>query len=425
MKSKIYTSACSRFCRDRSRTTITIAKKDGSHHSAEEEGDVSMEPPPAQAPAAYSPGTARSPSSSSRRKLSLPARMAAGDDDRDFPVNHPSPSSPEQPNTNNSARLKFSLRKSLISFRHSTTSTEDTTETTSSSVYSRRHGHRNSVDNGGRRNFRKSLTSGLDPHFAFSQSKGGVPIIDSVTKSLSANAAEERRNSFRGSLPRSLIAAYDSRDCVAPFKLEEIVFGPKLGEGEFSNVFEIKTFVLRPDVANDDAEESKQRHHLKWLAKYRTTQRARYALKHIKENYCQENGSEKYVQAAGGYFLIIDRLFEVLDERIRRWHSPTYQKESTMRRVFTSFTKSGGANNNSIDYTKVMDEQLDVALQISAALTYLHECNIICRDLKPVNIGFDVRGDVKLFDFGLARVMPESGDPNIDVFTMSCAGTPR
>ena len=35
------------------------------------------------------------------------------------------------------------------------------------------------------------------------------------------------------------------------------------------------------------------------------------------------------------------------------------------------------------------------ALQISAAVTYLHEHSIIYRDLKPQNIGFDVRGDGK------------------------------
>ena len=42
-----------------------------------------------------------------------------------------------------------------------------------------------------------------------------------------------------------------------------------------------------------------------------------------------------------------------------------------------------------------------------------------------MNIGFDVRGDVKIFDFGLARIMPEEGDPNHDFFKMSGAGSPR
>ncbi len=66
-----------------------------------------------------------------------------------------------------------------------------------------------------------------------------------------------------------------------------------------------------------------------------------------------------------------------------------------------------------------------VALQIAAGLKYLHSHNIIFRDLKPANIGFDVRGDVKIFDFGLARIMPDDGCPYTDRFFMSGAGSPR
>ena len=44
-----------------------------------------------------------------------------------------------------------------------------------------------------------------------------------------------------------------------------------------------------------------------------------------------------------------------------------------------------------------------VCLGIARGMEYLHGKNIILRDLKPDNIGFDQNGTVKLFDFGLAR----------------------
>ncbi len=42
--------------------------------------------------------------------------------------------------------------------------------------------------------------------------------------------------------------------------------------------------------------------------------------------------------------------------------------------------------------------------QVCDALAYLHKRSIIHRDLKPSNILFDANGDVKLTDFGLARI---------------------
>jgi serine/threonine protein kinase len=40
---------------------------------------------------------------------------------------------------------------------------------------------------------------------------------------------------------------------------------------------------------------------------------------------------------------------------------------------------------------------------MAKAIKYLHDSGIIYRDLKPDNIGFSQDGQLKLFDFGLAK----------------------
>ena len=60
-----------------------------------------------------------------------------------------------------------------------------------------------------------------------------------------------------------------------------------------------------------------------------------------------------------------------------------------------------------------LDEALRIAKQICEALEAAHEKNVIHRDLKPANIKLTPTGDVKLLDFGLARMFePESGEFN-------------
>jgi len=100
-----------------------------------------------------------------------------------------------------------------------------------------------------------------------------------------------------------------------------------------------------------------------------------------------------------GYFLVLDRLHMTLDKKINLWK----KEELTSRfEQLVSFA-----------------ERTKVAYQIASALEYLHENNVIFRDLKPSNVGFDENGDVKLFDFGLARELPGKSCETNDVYRMS------
>lgn len=160
------------------------------------------------------------------------------------------------------------------------------------------------------------------------------------------------------------------------------------------------------------------------------------------------------------YFLVLERLERTLSDRIEEWQSRhkalyeaaelegRYDPESALvsissqssgrgwkKNLMSSFQKGGddvvleisdrtndtsalsdyGSDIDMDEYTKValakselLSERLDVAQQLADAIAYLHSQNVLHRDLKPDNIGFDIYGDLKVFDFDIARVCPTS-----------------
>lgn len=51
---------------------------------------------------------------------------------------------------------------------------------------------------------------------------------------------------------------------------------------------------------------------------------------------------------------------------------------------------------------------VQIACKVLRGLDYLHNKNIMHRDLKPENILLDTRGNIKLADFGISKVLENS-----------------
>jgi len=70
-------------------------------------------------------------------------------------------------------------------------------------------------------------------------------------------------------------------------------------------------------------------------------------------------------------------------------------------------------------------EALAIVPQICAALQYAHDQGVVHRDIKPENVLLDRRGQVKIADFGLAKIVGHTGiDPSVTA-TGQVMGTPH
>lgn len=191
------------------------------------------------------------------------------------------------------------------------------------------------------------------------------------------------------------------------------------------------------DSDNDDAVEKEQAalrdvEARAFLAKHaiRDDGRARYAVKVLSNNVMCDN--ETFIQGISDiavetrilsnmehpnimklrahakvdpyneyYFIVMDRLHEKMDERIEKWDRRMNQSGISCIAPFL-MNKKDMHHMKSI-FQELYKEKVQIVYDLAEALLYVHKLGIVYRDLKTENIGFDIRGDVRLFDFGLSK----------------------
>lgn len=108
-----------------------------------------------------------------------------------------------------------------------------------------------------------------------------------------------------------------------------------------------------------------------------------------------------------GFFIVVDRLHSTLEKRLADWRMA--KEEHSFEGGFLFRIPHETKEKRRAE----LSERIRLAFSIASAMEYLHELDVVFRDLKPDNIGFDREGVLKLFDFGLAKELKEK-DKTVD-----------
>jgi serine/threonine protein kinase len=142
------------------------------------------------------------------------------------------------------------------------------------------------------------------------------------------------------------------------------------------------------------------------------------------ENVIRLEGLSKnfFLDPAKG-FLLLELLHETLEERVvrwRRWQAVNGKRSSPF---VGGLQRLVGRPCREDDHQRMRVSS--VGYGVAKALAFLHHHKVLHRDLKLANIGFDSTGEVRLFDFGLARSIdaPDPVDP--DKRMTGCVGSLR
>lgn len=223
------------------------------------------------------------------------------------------------------------------------------------------------------------------------------------------------------------------------FDISEILHGKVLGKGGFGTVSEIRAFIVDGvkveqkrkertkysnglDISADSIDESEHEatESRLFIAQHclRKNREARYAIKvlspevvanqnlllqgmmdmALETRFLGDLDHPNIVKLRGisecdpfneCYFLVMDRLYDTLENRIQKtW---IFRHKNQTGFLGKKILDRKGKKRNAL-----YEERIVYAYDLAAAINYLHRRSIIYRDLKPENVGFDVRDDIKV-----------------------------
>jgi serine/threonine protein kinase len=187
-------------------------------------------------------------------------------------------------------------------------------------------------------------------------------------------------------------------------------FSPRTSSLDDSNasVTSVVSATSKGTMAKRCIRDGRARYAIKYILKEELTEleiaRARIDLA-IEVKYLQALDHPNIVKIRGVYdtddmlhqnfFFLMDRLFGTLEERMKDWQMLEKMSRGTILKIERDKTA----------LSDLLNKKVLVFCDLASAFTYLHSEKVIHRDLKPENVAFDIRGNCKLFDFGLARSM--------------------
>jgi len=225
-----------------------------------------------------------------------------------------------------------------------------------------------------------------------------------------------------------------------------------IGRGEFCNVFPVHQISLDDHLPRLTALNDKERRQREAIARECAGNTERYVIKQMRQdvhNFGMKRGIERLIyvlqkethmlrridhpniitlRAVGesdpideSYFIVLDRLEYTLQDKIyEKWHS-IYQyamkKKGSIKNILSfgrTYKKYGKSYKE-----ELRSERLKDMIDLANALSYLHRNRMIYRDIKPENVGFTSRGELKLFDFGLSRDLPKMAMCGFDQYMMT------